>query len=352
MVRCEGCFEEGAWTKKCSRCKKVFYCSVECQRAHWPRHKKVCYETAPLVVTEKKEGPEGPRPAVKKKIFLCTDGLLRVSYLEGCGMEGGIAHVLRRMDAFVAQSGQELTAAWVGSKAAGTLRHMEDVSRESLMGIVVPYMERTAAANPDCSLQFEAQGLKMAAPLSDEVPWLPALKLDECVPTAFVAFSCKGSLAAFFKTLKADAPALEGLTDPTSPISAMGGFDGDDDEPRPMKEFQGGIMVTFSGLASARRRLPALYACFLGGAKNNFIAGACAKKALLYTLLEKDAYKSPTDTNETVSNKRGVIHTAKMFSKLTLRELAKLTERQCIDAFRSKGKVPYDTQLTSCAAKV
>lgn len=29
-------------TKKCSRCKKIHYCSPECQKADWQKHKKVC----------------------------------------------------------------------------------------------------------------------------------------------------------------------------------------------------------------------------------------------------------------------------------------------------------------------
>ena len=346
IAQCAGCAREGAWTKKCGRCKKTVYCSPECQRSHWKAHKAECYAAAPLVVTEK-PGPSPPPPK-KKRVFLLTDGLLRVAYLEGCSKAGGLAHVARRMDAF----GEPIAAAWVGSKAAGTLRQLDDVTRESLLAVATLHMERLARENPNCSLQFEAEGLKMAAPLSDDAPWLPALRLDDCVPTAFVAFSCKGALSKFFTTLKADDEALAGLTDPTSPLSAMGGFDGDDGEPRPMKEFMGGIMVTFSGLASARRKMPALYACFLGGAKNNFVAGACAKKALLYTLGEERRYASPVRTNETVHNKRGVVHTAKMFASLTLRDLALLTERQCVDEFKCAGKVAYPSQLTSCAAAV
>jgi hypothetical protein len=28
--------------QKCSRCKKVYYCTKECQKSHWTEHKKVC----------------------------------------------------------------------------------------------------------------------------------------------------------------------------------------------------------------------------------------------------------------------------------------------------------------------
>lgn len=37
---CQVCAREAS--KKCSGCKKVYYCSVECQKAHWKTHKEVC----------------------------------------------------------------------------------------------------------------------------------------------------------------------------------------------------------------------------------------------------------------------------------------------------------------------
>jgi len=363
-MKCAGCQKEGEWTKRCSRCKQVHYCGGECQKAHWLEHKKVCLTppsssappseaparaTTALSTVPAKAGEPSPAVALASgTVFLLTEGLLRVSYLEGCGEAGGLTHVKRRMEKF-----GPITEAWVGSKAAGTLQRLRDVDAGSLMrAVAVPYMQRSAEMNPNCSLQFEATGLKMAAPLSDEVPWLPRLKLDACVPAAFVAFSTKGSLAEFFKTLKQDDKALDGLVDPSSPISAMGGFDDETGEPRPMAEFQGGIMVTFSGLAAARRKRPALYACFLGGAKNNFIAGACAKKALLYLLGEGARYVSPTATNETVVNARGAVHTARMFATVDLRDLARYSERRCVDEFKCKGRVAYPTQLTAPGAAV
>lgn len=38
---CANCLIEDC-TKKCSKCKKVFYCSAACQRTHWKTHKADC----------------------------------------------------------------------------------------------------------------------------------------------------------------------------------------------------------------------------------------------------------------------------------------------------------------------
>jgi ankyrin repeat protein len=39
-----GC--DGAGKKKCAGCLKVFYCTRECQLAHWSAHKAVCRQSA------------------------------------------------------------------------------------------------------------------------------------------------------------------------------------------------------------------------------------------------------------------------------------------------------------------
>ena len=38
-------FTLGKKLKRCSRCKCVEDCSVDCQKAHWRHHKKLCVET-------------------------------------------------------------------------------------------------------------------------------------------------------------------------------------------------------------------------------------------------------------------------------------------------------------------
>lgn len=39
---CAYCGKTGEKLLRCGRCKKVYYCSVNCQRPHWKIHKKVC----------------------------------------------------------------------------------------------------------------------------------------------------------------------------------------------------------------------------------------------------------------------------------------------------------------------
>jgi hypothetical protein len=41
---CSWCNKESATAKCCSVCKMDYYCSRECQTAHWQDHKHICYK--------------------------------------------------------------------------------------------------------------------------------------------------------------------------------------------------------------------------------------------------------------------------------------------------------------------
>ena len=42
--RCNGCLKFDCHMEllQCSACQSVHYCSVQCQKAHWPKHKVLC----------------------------------------------------------------------------------------------------------------------------------------------------------------------------------------------------------------------------------------------------------------------------------------------------------------------
>ena len=58
---CRGCGKPTEQLKLCSRCQMAAYCSPECQRAHWPIHKRECRK---LELEERQALREGrPRQA-------------------------------------------------------------------------------------------------------------------------------------------------------------------------------------------------------------------------------------------------------------------------------------------------
>jgi hypothetical protein len=52
----------------CGKCKKIHYCSRECQKTHWPVHKPICKKSIELV---------GPINGAKKEIRRITDPVLQ-----------------------------------------------------------------------------------------------------------------------------------------------------------------------------------------------------------------------------------------------------------------------------------
>ncbi len=39
---CAGCGKRAVGLRACARCRAAYYCSVQCQRVHWPQHKREC----------------------------------------------------------------------------------------------------------------------------------------------------------------------------------------------------------------------------------------------------------------------------------------------------------------------
>ena len=48
--KCDVCSSLGA--KPCSRCKRSYYCSSECQKSAWKKHKKTCKAPTGVAATE------------------------------------------------------------------------------------------------------------------------------------------------------------------------------------------------------------------------------------------------------------------------------------------------------------
>lgn len=51
-MKCNKCGKEG--NKRCSKCKKVFYCSIKCQKDDWKDHKVICKMICKEPVSEDK----------------------------------------------------------------------------------------------------------------------------------------------------------------------------------------------------------------------------------------------------------------------------------------------------------
>jgi hypothetical protein len=64
-IKCFNCGNDNA-TKKCNRCKSVWFCSKECQLAKWKEHKKDC-KSCENVISEVTEGYNVPKETYQPK---------------------------------------------------------------------------------------------------------------------------------------------------------------------------------------------------------------------------------------------------------------------------------------------
>ena len=70
VATCAACFDPCSGKKRCAKCKAVSYCSRDCQKAHWDRHKSRCKMLAAQgndTVKESKRGGRIQQPAMGKR---------------------------------------------------------------------------------------------------------------------------------------------------------------------------------------------------------------------------------------------------------------------------------------------
>lgn len=97
----------------------------------------------------------------------------------------------------------------------------------------------------------------------------------------------------------------------------------------------------YVGLSEGSKSALKLEAFVFGGVRNAFVPIALARKALLVNFEKGELYTSPTQTKEIVLYGSGVA-TWRMFDDMTVQEIAKLSNHECLAKFpKDSGSVYY-----------
>jgi hypothetical protein len=96
---CAFCFTREGPLKRCSRCKVAQYCSVEHQRAHWPKHKAACMTSLHYTQTKVVKAARGKNAPLVRRLMVTHPGLCKgralASTLLRASLEGGSASCVR-----------------------------------------------------------------------------------------------------------------------------------------------------------------------------------------------------------------------------------------------------------------
>ena len=153
-MSCSYCLKASAKLSRCGRCRVAAYCSKECQKEHWKKHKQHCKSAAKantaVTTTPKSVGPVC--------CFICLETGDPATPLlpTGCGCRGDAAyiHEVCATKAAVASVQRSQGRSWAGWQLCPTCKQRYTGALK--LALAREWCRRTEASPDDTKLQDEA----------------------------------------------------------------------------------------------------------------------------------------------------------------------------------------------------